>query len=385
MPAIAKNVHSETAGLIADRREEILKRWRMPTWEFGSGKGSPAAADKAQTGILDGIVLFLADDSPEALRRRLSSWCRQLVKRGGSPQYAIGSMIELRMILGEIIKGEGKRVSGSRTEALMITDGIIDGCIRRIARQMEMGLKRELRRREKELGSVRAMLLSTERIAASGRLTAILAHEVNNPLAIIKTSLQLINRKVTDKELIDRDLRNIDAESNRIAHLTKQLFDFYKPERSFVQPTNLDMVLVDVLNLVEKRIESRGIRLIKDLAVNLPKVLVAPDEMKQVFLMLITFSERSMPRGGTLTISSRHEGSYVHCILSDTGEGLSEARLKNLFDPLGETKGEALLVEEGLGLPVSFRIIRNHHGTLDAESRRGEGTAFRIRIPVYSK
>lgn len=243
-------------------------------------------------------------------------------------------------------------------------------------------------------------LFQTEKLAAVGRLSASIAHEVNNPLQAIHNSLHLlINRPLTDEKR-HRYLTMTQDEVERLISIVQRLIDFYRPSREGTRPTDLHELLESVLALVAKELESSSISLVCDLAHQLPLVFAIANHIKQVYINIILNAIEAMPGGGVLTIRTyvmeaddfqldsgvaaigaaghRMAGASVVVEFSDTGEGVPAHELTKIFEPFYTTRSKGT----GLGLAISYSIIEQHHGELTAISTPGQGTTFRMRLPV---
>lgn len=262
-------------------------------------------------------------------------------------------------------------------------------------REFAEHLERKVQERTEELEKATEGLIQAEKYSATGRLAANLAHEINNPLGIIKNYVTMTTqtlmqagggRRETDPNL--ENLRIIDQEINRIAGFVRQLLDMHRPPDQNPQPTDIEELLRDVLVFMEKDFETRGIQVSSDYASDLPQPLVAADLLRQVFINVIRNAEDAMEGGGTLTVrvtrtrlgrgEAAREGVAV--TIHDTGVGISKETMRQIFDPFFTTKSEEK--GTGLGLYVSYGIVQRYQGTFDVESQAGEGTTVRIALPT---
>lgn len=232
----------------------------------------------------------------------------------------------------------------------------------------------ELRRTQEEL--VRA-----ERLAVTGRMTAQLSHEINNPVHNIQSLLASSLRKLPP-DAPSRELTTVALEEvNRLARLTSQMLEFY---RGSVVPMETGPVEVPALlrELVRAHVESfaaAGIRVTADLPAGLPPVEGAPDKLRQVFLNLILNARDAMPGGGDLHIAACVREGTVEVSVQDTGVGIPPAHLEKIFDAFFTTKSAVSGV--GLGLSVSDAIVRRHGGRITVASTEGRGTTFTVHLP----
>src|SRR5581483_1783036 len=170
----------------------------------------------------------------------------------------------------------------------------------------------------------------------------------------------------------------------------QQMLGFYRPSVSLA-PINVNLVVDDILVLMDKQLQKHRVTVKKELAPNLPSVMGHGDQLKQVFLNMVLNSQDAMPRGGTLTIRSYvaeeddQAGTrtpMVHVEFSDTGSGIVSENLPHIFEPFFTTKAEK---GTGLGLWVSFGIIRSHNGHISVDSRANRGVTFTISLPVAAQ
>jgi PAS domain S-box-containing protein len=244
--------------------------------------------------------------------------------------------------------------------------------------------------RELERSQLEKQLFESEKLAATGRLAASIAHEINNPLEAIKNSLYLLSAKHQGTDDDRRFLEIANRETERVSGIIQQMLGFYRPSMS-MSPVNVSLVLEDILALMEKQLQKQRIVVHKDLASGLPLVLGHGDQLKQVFLNMVLNNQDAMPRGGTLTVSTSivHEpdtsgalANMVNVQFSDTGTGIAPEILPHIFEPFFTTKAEK---GTGLGLWVSFGIIQSHNGHISVKSRPDHGVTFTISLPVAAQ
>jgi len=239
--------------------------------------------------------------------------------------------------------------------------------------------ERELR---KLVEQSQLQLVQTEKLAATGRLAASLAHEINNPLQAIHNSLQLMLSFQLEDDEQEEYLQIADKEIERLMSLVSSILDFARPPQRKVQPTNLNAVIKQVLTLAGKYLQHSQITVKQDLATDLPSTLGASDELEQVFLNLVLNAVDAMPEGGILRISSRlAEDRRLAVTFSDTGQGIAAEHLDQIFEPFFSTREEGT----GLGLTVSRNVIEHHGGDISVQSAPGEGTTFTVWLPVLRK
>jgi len=235
-----------------------------------------------------------------------------------------------------------------------------------------------------ELRKTQRQLIQTEKLAALGKLSASIAHEINNPLGIIKNYLEILSRRLSaeggKEKKAQKDLQIIKEEIDRIAKILYQLLEFHRPRLK--KPISVDLVslLTHTINLVEKQFKNKNITFIKSFPDKISPVNGYPDELKQVFLNLLLNSKDFMHRGGEISVSLSEKEGEIEIEFSDTGCGIPPKNKSKIFEPFFTTKldGKGL----GLGLWVCYGIIERHRGTITLEKKDGRGTAFLIRLPI---
>ncbi len=231
-----------------------------------------------------------------------------------------------------------------------------------------------------------------DRLAALGEMAAGLAHEIRNPLSSIKGAVQFLDPKKLPGE--DGEImRVIVDEVNRLNTVVTEFLEYSRPLRSAFSAVSINDVLSKTLKLLQGHELPANVQVEWDLAADLPQVTCDADQLKQVFINLALNAVQAMPSGGTLTILTRRPragewrfqdevpraiGDQVEIRVIDTGEGISEDVRSHIFVPFYTTKKKGT----GLGLAICQRIIKNHGGSIEVESRAGEGTAFIIRLPT---
>lgn len=229
-----------------------------------------------------------------------------------------------------------------------------------------------------EVKSLTEQLIRADRLAAMGELTAGVAHEVRNPLGIIRASVQLLEESECDEDRIRAAAGVIKQEIDRLDKVIKALLDFGRPSKPTFVETDVESVLSDVVLFTKRFAKQADVVIEEVFAEDLPLVHADPDQLKQVFLNLVTNAVQVMEDvGGTITIETGHVPGYVFVAVSDTGPGIPEAVLGKVFDPFYSTRDEGT----GLGLTMVHRIIDEHDGHIEVGSGDG-GTVFRVSLPV---
>jgi hypothetical protein len=222
-------------------------------------------------------------------------------------------------------------------------------------------------------------LIQSERLATVGKMASWMAHEINNPLAIIKTSVRIIQTDSQEGNPTPRHLHIIDEEVSRIARILRELLDFSPPSLP-QEAVDVNAVLQSLEPLLTHMLQSKQIILRVMLEPELPRVRMALDRLKQVLLNIIRNAEEAMPGGGSLVIQTARQDDHVQVSITDTGGGIPTEHLGQVFAPFFTTKGHE--GSKGLGLAVSYRLVESVNGRLDVESEVGKGSTFRVSLPV---
>lgn len=239
-----------------------------------------------------------------------------------------------------------------------------------------------------EWKAVHQQIAQTEKIAAVGKLAAGVMHEINNPLATIGACAEAVALRVNDlpagvRESMEQYLRIIDSELDRCKSIVDGLLDFSRPKARFKKTIDLNQIVDDALFLVKHHDRFRGIILRRQLSEQVPNITANPEQLTQVFLALMLNALDSMEPGGTLTVktsrSTEHPAEVV-AELTDTGKGIPESDLPKIFEPFFTTKepGQGT----GLGLAICYGLVAQHRGRLSVDSQLGQGTTFRVFLPV---
>jgi signal transduction histidine kinase/FixJ family two-component response regulator len=236
----------------------------------------------------------------------------------------------------------------------------------------------ELREYVKQVEESQQALLQAEKMAAAGRLSVSIAHEVNNPLQSVQNCLHLAGRKDLSEEQREEYFELAKSELNRLMSTVQRMLDFYRP--GAVSPSEVDIhdLLLYVLNLMSKQLEKQGIQVKTDIPDNLPTVVAVGSQVQQVLINLILNSFDAMPEGGELHVQARVAKGGVEILLQDSGPGIPDDQKSRVFEPFFSTKDGGT----GLGLTVSYNIITAHGGVLELASNQGPGACFRIYLPT---
>lgn len=234
----------------------------------------------------------------------------------------------------------------------------------------------QLRRAQEEL-------VKSEKLAAAGKLTAQLSHEINNPIHNIRSCLETALKKMPEQLGGRQFVQLAHDEILRIGKLVRQMLDFYRFGKTELQAIDLNQAIVEVLDSSQRRFEEHKIAVERRLAAGLPAVRASRDQMKQVFLNLIFNAVEAMPLGGKLKVQTWKENGFAQIAIGDTGCGILPENLPKIFDTFFTTKRAVHGV--GLGLSVCYNIVHQHGGTIAVESEVGRGSTFMVRLPLAEK
>jgi signal transduction histidine kinase/ActR/RegA family two-component response regulator len=231
---------------------------------------------------------------------------------------------------------------------------------------------------------IREQYSQIEKMSALGELASGVAHDFNNTLAGILGRAQLL-LMTKDPEKLEAGLRIIIKTAKDGAKTIKRIQDFARQRRDHdFQPVSVDQLLLDVREITrprwKSRAESEGVHITLELKLGTDDARVMGDEseLREVLVNMVFNAVDAMPEGGTITLSTRESGGMIEIAVSDTGEGMTDEVRPRVFDPFYTTKGKAGM---GLGLAVSYGIIRRHEGSVAVRSEPGRGTSFQILLP----
>ncbi len=229
-----------------------------------------------------------------------------------------------------------------------------------------------------QLRAAQQQLVQTERLAALGEMSAKIAHEVNNPLGIIKNYVLLLKREGKGRKAIEEYSEIVSQEIDRIANIVGQMREFQRPVTMEFNPVNVREVLENTLELTERQLKSSSIIVVRRFEDTNRRVNGNGDSLKQVFLNLIVNSRTAMESGGNLIIDLKRCDDKLQILFRDTGDGIPPDIVPRIFEPFFTTKGDK---GTGLGLSVCHGIIRSHGGSISYKDS-DPGGYFEILLPL---
>ncbi len=230
-------------------------------------------------------------------------------------------------------------------------------------------------------------LVQADKLSSIGLLAAGVAHEVNTPLAVISTYAQMLAKQISGDADKAPLLEKISKQTFRASEIVNSLLNFSRTSTTEFETVDLNRQIDETLGILEHQLKKAGIQVERDLEPELEPMRGNAGKLQQVFLNLFLNARDAMEGGGTLRIRTRldeagHGAERLQMIVEDTGSGIDAEALSKIFDPFFTTK--AVRKGTGLGLAVSYGIIREHGGTIEVESRKGEGTRFILRFPTLA-
>src|SRR6202162_2435195 len=226
-------------------------------------------------------------------------------------------------------------------------------------------------------------MTQTEKLTSLGLLAAGVAHEVNTPLAVISNYIQMLAKQMPEVDPRQAIIEKIVKQTFRASEIVNNLLNFSRTGATEFTEGNLNAVVEEVLTLVAHPFRTAQVQVMRNLQQELPAVLGSNNKLQQVFLNLFLNARDSMPSGGVMQIRTAAHNGSVEVEIVDTGGGIPRENLNRIFDPFFTTKSSGR--GTGLGLSVSYGIVKEHAGKVDVRSTPGKGTSFRLEFPVARK
>lgn len=256
--------------------------------------------------------------------------------------------------------------------------------------ESNINLEKTVQERTKELKETTLQLIQSEKLSALGELSAGVAHELNQPLNGIKIIAQSITRDLTkgnlDESMLKNDLQDIISQVNKMAEIINHMRVFTRNtlDNEF-QTVEIESVIRDALKFQEQQLINHGITLKKEFSENLPKLHGNPVRLEQVILNLLSNARDALENKSTrqVTIRTYQNNQNLTIEISDTGSGIPENIKSKIFDPFFTTKEAGK--GTGLGLSVAKKIVEEHKGKIEIESKKDFGSTFKIILPIFEK
>jgi two-component system, NtrC family, sensor kinase len=231
--------------------------------------------------------------------------------------------------------------------------------------------------------NVQKTLMQQEKLASIGRLSAGVAHEINNPMTTILTSAMLMQEDLEEDDPLRQELDLIASEAMRCRKIVTSLLNFSRQSKPDKRLNNINRLVRECELLTHKQAAFKNISMRCELAERIPKMYFDKGQIEQALINLILNAVEATAQGGHITITTHccDAKDYASIALSDTGEGISKEYLDKIFDPFFTTKDAGT----GLGLAITHGIIEQHGGRIEVDSQEGEGTCFTIMLPIYKE
>lgn len=338
-----------------------------------SGKALPEESENAKVGILG-----------RADQWKIPIW----VNSHGPGESEYKQILEEHGFSGvvcvPVVRGDGAMIFTAARNASEPGFGLVDiELLGLLARQADVALENarlyeELRAYIRQIEQSQRALIQAEKMSAVGRLTASIAHEVNNPLQAVQNCLHLADREELSREKRVEYMDMAKEELDRLMNTVQRMLDFYRPGALQKRKADIAELVEKVLALLEKQLSAADIELEISLDKNLPEVRVVHNQMQQVFFNLVLNAMDAMGEGGKLKIYSRQENQHLAVYFEDTGPGVPLEIRKMIFEPFTSSSEDGT----GLGLSVSYGILTAHGGSLELVEDTPLGACFRVAIPL---
>jgi two-component system, NtrC family, sensor kinase len=249
-------------------------------------------------------------------------------------------------------------------------------------RELASSLEDKVEERTCQIQDMQSHLVRSEKLASLGELVAGIAHEINNPLTGIMVFANLLLEDPRMHQELREDLEVIHSETQRCSGIVRRLLAFSRESAPQKSLESVNELLENTLHLVENQPSFQNIAFFREYDPNLPQILIDRNQISQVFMNLLLNAAQAMSDGGAMSIETQltDDGVHIATRVRDSGCGISQDDLKRIFDPFFTTKE----VGTGLGLSVSYGIVENHGGKIEAESSLGVGTVFTILLPLQA-
>jgi PAS domain S-box-containing protein len=246
-----------------------------------------------------------------------------------------------------------------------------------------IGIFKDLRERlkmEEKLRETQQLLLQSEKLAAMGRLTSQIAHELNNPIYGIMNTLELLKTEIPTESKRRKILEMSLSETQRLSELLRNMLSSSRPEEEVRRPIDVNELLEGIVLFIDKQMREVNIDVETRFEREIPRVMGSTNQLRQVFLNLIRNAKEAMPQGGILSLETVRQDERVVVHIKDTGIGIPEEIRNKIFEAFFTTKHEVKGV--GLGLSVCYGIIRDHGGEIRVQSEEGRGSTFSVILPT---
>lgn len=322
----------------------------------------------------DGVLLLHPGDTrqgAEAVARAL-----------GVSSFAAAPLVARGLPLGILLADNaitGAPITSSDTEVLRLFASHAAAAIDRARLHTHLGRERlALQAAQKHLDETRRRVLQLQRLSVIGEMAARLAHEIRNPLVAIGGFARRCASVTDAADPRRRYLDTIVGEVNRLEEILRSVLEYARPIQLRLRRGSISDVVAESVEQIRAEAEEAGIRIDLRLDDDLPPGNFDADLLKEALVNLLRNGIQAMPEGGTLSAGTASDHGFLEAWITDTGPGIPEAALEEIFTPFYTTKTSG----SGLGLPIAAQILREHHGFIRAESGSAGGATFRLRVPI---
>jgi signal transduction histidine kinase len=277
-----------------------------------------------------------------------------------------------------------KVAKGDFSEAIMVTGRDEIASLELSFNQMEERLQDAMTSLEhtiEKLQEKQAELVESEKLASIGKLAAGIAHEINNPLTSVLTFSSLLLEQCPENDPRHERLKMVVKETTRARNIVRQVLNFAKEAPLRKEKTNVNRPIKEIADSLTAQGTFKDIELSLNMAENLPDIYIDPVQIGQVITNILVNAAHAISPPGKISIVTQASGNFVEIILTDTGSGIPEESIKKVFDPFFTTKDKTK--GTGLGLAVSYGIIKKHGGDIEVRSTVNKGSTFIVRLPLY--
>jgi signal transduction histidine kinase len=244
-----------------------------------------------------------------------------------------------------------------------------------------IGLEKEIA--DRKIQDTKKQLFFSEKMASLGKLAAGMAHEINNPLTTILSYSECLEDELKKNPSHHNDIKTIISETIRIRGIVKQVLNFARAgDQIEAEPVNLNDISLEIVDMLQSQMDFRNVLFTLNLGKDLPPAKVGKEHLTQVLLNMMVNASQAMEGKGTIIIETlfRKEPGILQIKCTDTGPGISPENVSKIFDPFFTTKRQGK--GSGLGLSVSYGLIKMYEGDITVKSKKGEGTTFTISLPT---
>jgi len=337
--------------------------------------------NQIMAGLEHGLLLFTRDGRAVLVSPAVEKFL------GAKPEALLGRRVSEIFPAGHPLR-QALRIQGDELEPADAVEVQLDGAsaMRRVGLSVQVINERDTRmgalvtlRDLDSLEKIGSQLQVSERLAALGRVTAGVAHEVKNPLNAMRLWLENLKESLpADPEITRQAVKILDSEIDRLDRVVKTFLDFTRPVELHLEETNLAELLREVVALARPQIAAARVGVSAELPENFPRARVDRQLLKQAVLNLVLNACEAMREGGQLTLALRRHGELAELSVGDTGLGIAPEYRGKVFQLFFTTRPRG----SGIGLATTYRIVQFHNGSIEFESEVGRGTTFRIKLPL---